>query len=206
MKYVLAILWVCSSIALSAQEKETKEERKATVAVLDFTVISGLSPQDAAALTAKFRSSIIQTKKYTILERSDMESILKEQDFTMTDMCNTAECAVEVGQLLAAEKMITGDIGKIGETYTVTVRLIDVTTSQVELTESAEYKGPADGLIKTFDLLAQKLTGIYRKTNTLLYVLGGAAIAGGAAAAVLLLGGGGGGSSNTVGTPPGTPQ
>jgi hypothetical protein len=206
MKRNLLLIAVLFLNTLVAQEK-TKTENRLTAAVLDFKIISGITAAEVTALTSKFRSSLIQTKKYDVLERGQMESILKEQDFSLSDNCNSAECAVQVGQLLAAEKMITGDIGKIGSTYTVTVRIINVSTSKIEDTQSSEYRGDTDGLIKTFDLLAQKLTGVYRTKTTLWYIMGGTALAGGAAAAVLLLGGGGskGAASATVGNPPATP-
>lgn len=179
-------LAVCS---LSAQEK------KSTAAVLDFRVISGITAQEAAALTSKFRNSVARTGKFAVIEREKMDQILKEQDFKMTDMCNSAECAVQVGQLLAAEKMLTGDIGKVGSTYSITVRIINVTTSRVEAVQEDEYKGDPDGLLTRFDILAQKITGTYKKSNTKWYILGGVLAAGGAAAAVLLGGGKSGGAS-----------
>jgi TolB-like protein len=182
------------------------QEKKVTVAVLDFRTHTIMKREEVVALTNKFRASLGETKKFTLLERSDMEAILKEQEFSLSDVCNTAECAVQVGQLLAAEKIITGDLGKVGQSYTVTVRIIDVSTGKVEQTASEEYKGASEGLIKTFDVLAQKLTGIYRKNNTFWYVLGGAAIAGSSAAAAVLLLGGKSGTGNKVGNPPGTPQ
>lgn len=201
MKPVLFLL-ITTLVAcnLSAQEK------KVTVAVLDFRTHTIMKREEVVALTNKFRASLGETKKFTLLERSDMEAILKEQDFSLSDVCNTAECAVQVGQLLAAEKIITGDLGKVGQSYTVTVRIIDVSTGKVEQTASEEYKGASEGLIKTFDVLAQKLTGIYRKNNTLWYILGGAAIAGSSAVAVVLILGGKSSSGNKVGNPPGTPQ
>ncbi|KAB2879104.1 DUF2380 domain-containing protein [bacterium] len=204
MKRALLLITVLFLNTLVAQEKP-KTENRLTAAVLDFKIISGITDAEVTALTSKFRSSLIQTKKYDVLERGQMETILKEQDFSLSDNCNSAECAVQVGQLLAAEKMITGDIGKIGSTYTVTVRIIDVSTGKIEDTQSSEYRGDTDGLIKTFDLLAQKLTGVYRSKATLWYIMGGTALAGGAAAAVLLLSGSKSGTSATIGNPPGAP-
>jgi TolB-like protein len=172
-----------------AQDRKTQEPRKKpTAAVLDFKAISGLTKQEAAALTSKFAYSFAQTNQYVVVERNQMENILKEQDFSMSDVCNGSECAVEIGKLLSAEKMIVGDIGKIGETYSVTVKLIDVTTGKVEATVNEEYGGKAEGLLKIFDIMAQKISGTYQSGHTLLYVLGGAAVIAGGAA--VLLGGG----------------
>ncbi len=204
MKQFLILLSMAGSV-LSAQEADTAKIKKPTAAVLDFRALTVMKKEEVSALTNKFRSSLAQTKKFTLLERSEMETILKEQDFSMSDLCNTEDCAVQVGQLLAAEKMITGDLGKVGETYTVTVRILDVSTGKVEGTASEEYSGATEGLIKTFDLLAQKLTGIYQpKSKTWLWVT--AAILAGGGASALLLSGKSTGKSSTVGNPPGEPQ
>lgn len=184
MKILFAI-FVTAILSLSTVQAQ-QVQKTPTAAVMDFTVISGISKQEAAALTSKFRNSITKTKRFVVLERDKMDQILKAQDFSLSDACNSAECAVQVGQLLAAEKIITGDVGKVGETYTVTVRVVDVTSGRVETTESDEYRGSPDGLLARFDLLAQKITGTYKVSRTKWYILGGALAAGGAAAVFLL--------------------
>ena len=210
MRHLLMCFFLTGCFLLSgpfvfAQDKKP-EKPKSTAAVLEFKALTMIKKEEIISLTNKFRSSLAQTNQFILLGRSDMEVILKEQDFSMSDLCNSEECAVEVGQLLAAEKMITGDLGKVGNTYTVTVRILDVSTGEVERTASAEYKGETEGLIQTFDELAQKLTGIYKSNNRLYYILGGVALAGGSALGAILLSGGGGSKPTTVGKPPGSPQ
>lgn len=206
MKRIVMILLVCflGTATESRGQDEGEETPRPTAAVLDFNVLSGINKQEAKALTNKFQVSLSKTEQYELLERSDMEEILKEQDFSMTDQCNSAECAVEVGKLLAAEKIITGDIGKIGETYTITVKVVDVSSGKIEITDSEEYRGEADGLIGAFDRIAQKVTGTYSSGKKWWYI-GGAAAALGGGAAILLLGGNGGGDGSTI-NPPGFPD
>lgn len=148
---------------------------KPLVAVVDFRVISGVSSPEALALTSKFRSSLVKADKFTVLTRSDMEEILTEQNFSLSG-CTTDECAVEIGQILSAEKIITGDIGKVGGAYTITVRLIDVTTSKIDREVDEEYSGKREGLLKVFDILAQRVAGTYKKSYKWWYV-GGAVTA-----------------------------
>jgi TolB-like protein len=171
--------------SVAAQEKNLEPKKKPTAAVLDFKAISGLKKEEAAALTSKFAYSFASTHQYTVVERSQIEGILKEQDFSMSDACNGAECAVEIGKLLSAEKMVVGDIGKIGETYSVTIKLIDVTTGKVDATVNEEYAGKPEGLLKVFDVMAQKISGTYKTSHTLLYLIGGVAVLGGGAAVLL---------------------
>ena len=167
-----------------AQEK-IEQKKKETAAVLDFKVTEGLSKGESATLTNNFRSALSKTGKYDVLERTAMETLLKEQDMSLTDMCDAAECAVQVGKLLVATKMVVGEVGKIGETYSLTVRIIDVSTGKVDISENQTYKGAPEGLIEVFGILAQKVTGTYKKKSNTLYYIGGAAILGGAAAVLL---------------------
>jgi len=193
------------TFTLTLQSQETK---KATAAVLDFKITQGLSPGEGVTLTNKFRSSLAKTQVYDVLERSDMEAIMKEQDMSLSELCDNTDCAVEVGKLLVAKKMVIGEIGKIGSTYSVTTRVIDVSSGKVDFAESEQYKGDAEGLFDVFDRLALKLTGKYSSSKTWWYV--GSAIAAGGASAILFLGkkksGGSGGTGAVFDLPPNPPN
>jgi len=97
------ILFFLLSISFAVQSQEV-QKKKETVAVLDFKAVIGLNATDVATLTNKFRSSLAKTQKYDVLERSDMESLLKEQDMSLSDMCDNTDCAVQVGKMLVAKK------------------------------------------------------------------------------------------------------
>lgn len=171
----------------TAQEhkKDQIQKKLETAAVLDFSAISGISKEEAASLTSKFRNAFANTKKYTVLEVGEMKEILKAQDFTLSDNCKSAECAVQVGQLLATEKIVSGDIGKIGSTYSVTIKIIDVTSGRIEKTLNEEYSGKPDGLLSLLDAMAQKVTGTYKAGKTWMYIAGG--LTGGGILAWILL-------------------
>jgi curli biogenesis system outer membrane secretion channel CsgG len=181
---ILALLITVAAKSVSAQEK-SQEKKRETAAVLDFKAGEGLNKNEANTLTNKFRSALAKTKVYDVLERTEMETVLKEQDMSLTDLCDNAECAVQVGKLLVAKKMVVGEIGKIGPTYSLTVRIIDVSTGKVDVAENQTYKGAVEGLLDVFDVLAQKITGTYKTSHTLLYVIGGVAVLGGGAAVIL---------------------
>jgi hypothetical protein len=75
-----------------------------------------------------------------------MQQILQEQDVQLTG-CTTDECAVQVGQLLGVQQMIGGSISLVGETYTTSIRLIDVETGEIVKVATYDYKGPIDELL-----------------------------------------------------------
>jgi TolB-like protein len=136
------------------------QTKKTTVAVIDFNATSGLNKTEVITLTNRFRVMLVQTNAFSVIERNEMEQILKEQDFILSDNCNTSECAVQVGQLLGAEQMIAGDIGKVGETWTTDLRLIDITTGKIVKTQSGNYEGKIDGLLEIMQEIAFVFAGV----------------------------------------------
>ena len=158
-----------------------------------------------------------------------MNDVLKAQDFNLSDQCNSAECAVQVGQLLGVSQMIAGDLGKLGSTYTIDLRLIDVESGKILQTKSQDYKGEIDGLLDVMKVIANSFAGKSltekkgkkekkekpkeetvvseekasggKSSKTLWYIIGGVAVLGGGGAAVLLGGGGGGGKKSPSGIP-----
>ena len=115
-KYIFLFLSITFSFALE------------TVAIIDFEGI-GVSESEARALTQRLTSEIISIGKFTVVERSEMKRLLDEQKFQYSG-CVDVSCAVEIGKLLGAKSMIVGTISKLGETYSIDSRLIDVKTGE----------------------------------------------------------------------------
>jgi hypothetical protein len=107
----------------------------------------GVSQNDAAIITDRLRSELVQTGKVRVLERSEMDKILKEQGFQKSGACDQAECAVEAGKLLSVDRMAVGSVGKIGDLFTLSVRLLDVGTGEVVFTANQDYKGQLEDLL-----------------------------------------------------------
>ena len=108
---------------------------------------SEVSSSEIKALTERLRSELLMTKHFKVLERDIMEEILKEQGFQQSG-CTTSECVVQIGQLVNVEKMVAGTINKIGNTYSSSVRIIDITTGSIDKIVSFDYTGPIDELLK----------------------------------------------------------
>jgi hypothetical protein len=119
----------------------------------------GISALEAATLTDRMRSEMVKTGAVTVVERGQMQQILSEQDFQMTG-CTSDECAVEIGQMLGITKMVAGSIGKIGSTYTVDLRTIDVASGAIENTMTRDYRGEIDGLIVEIEHISWELVGL----------------------------------------------
>jgi TolB-like protein len=134
----------------------TQDEKKLQIALLDFSNTGGLSRQETITLSNRLRSMLVQTQALIVIERGKMEEILSEQGFQQTG-CTTTECAVEAGKLLNVQKMVSGSIGKIGQTYTIDLSLIDVETAQIEKSFIQDYKGEIDGLLSLMQETANQI-------------------------------------------------
>ena len=106
-----------------------------TIAVLEFEG-KGVSQSETSTLSDRLRDELFNTGIYNVLERGLMEDILKEQGFQQTG-CTSSECAIEAGNMLGVQQMIGGSIGKVGNIYTVSARVIDIETGEV--IKSANY-------------------------------------------------------------------
>lgn len=130
---------------------------------MEFKSSGGISADEAAILANRFRGILVNTDKFEVIEREQMSTILKEQDFIMSDNCNSQECAVQVGQLLGVKQIIAGSIGKLGQTWTIDLRLIDVEKGKIVQSISRDHKGEIDGLLEVMKSIAAKFAGIDEK-------------------------------------------
>ncbi len=129
-------------------------EAQYTMGILDLEA-EGISGSEAKILSEELRYEItilIKSKeyldsgypRYNIVERSEMNKILGEFEFSK---CVSDSCALEFGKLLSADRMVFGLVGKIGATYTFSVRIIDVETAKSIHTARKHFRGPIDELL-----------------------------------------------------------
>ena len=135
MKKPITILLLLFSF-VSAQE---------TIAVIEFEG-KGISQVEASALTDELEIHITNFGGYTVVERGRMEEILKEQGLQQTG-CISSECAVEIGKLLGTKFIILGSISKVGRTFSVNAKIVDVQTGQIVIPASYKFRGEIDDLL-----------------------------------------------------------
>lgn len=158
----------------------------------------GLLEHEIAALTDVLRSELSKIDEYDVLERGQMADILKEQGFQESGACSDASCVIEIGQLLAVKYMVMGRIGKVGETYTLSIRLVDIGTGKIVKDIVEKQKGEIDDLLgEAIPLAVQKLAfnndevvpKTKRKKAPLIAGVTGAVVAAGAVAAIIIVSG-----------------
>lgn len=152
LKYALLIVTFLTVLGLSAEEA-----RKVNFAVLGLKNGTGVTSGETDILADRLRVNLFRTGKVVMMERSQMDEILKEQGFQASGACNDAECAVEMGQMLGVERVVSGSIGKLGNLFLVNLRVIDVQTAKILMVVSKDISGGIEGVVKVLPGLAEDL-------------------------------------------------
>lgn len=123
------------------------EARTQVVAVLPFSTIghdstAGIILSDAIAM------EILRTRKARVLERSQIKTILDEQGLQQSGLCDAQECAIQVGRILGVQRIVVGSVGRLGNTNTMTLRLVDVGSSEIVAFASERTEGRLESLLK----------------------------------------------------------
>lgn len=140
---------------------------KDNVAVLDFSIGSNVSASDQQMIANRLEMEMIATKAFNVLERRQMNTILSEQGFQQTGACSASDCQVQMGQLLGVDNILTGSIGKVGQIFSMSVKLVDVQSGSIKASHSIDVAGDLSEVLTTgCATLAQKLASGSESSST----------------------------------------
>ena len=103
-----------------------------TVAIADFDNSSTEFYLDnwESMIPEYLKSELASSKKIILVERQDLESVLKEQALGMTGLIDSST-AQKVGDMLGAQFIITGTISKTGGWHRIDAKIVRVSTGRV---------------------------------------------------------------------------
>lgn len=128
-----------------------------TIAVNDLSP-RGIQASDAAIVSERLRSELVRGGTFRVMDRGQMDVVLREQAFQQSGACDQSECAVQMGKLLSVDQMVVGSVGKLGALYTLSAQLLDVETGAIALSVNQDFQGPIEDLLsQAVPLIAAKL-------------------------------------------------
>ncbi len=130
-------------------------QEKMRIAILDLKP-EGVSVQISKVVSNMLRSDLINLGNFTVVERSQMDKILKEQGFQQTG-CTDQECAVELGRLMSTKKILIGEISPLGNEIIISVRIVDVEKGVAEYS-AREKSHSVNQLDQAITELTEKLS------------------------------------------------
>jgi TolB-like protein len=142
----IAVGWLVFAAEPNPPVPNPSSRSAESIAVMRFEAV-GATPQEASAITDRMQEELLRPGTITLVDRSQIDAVLNEQAFQQTG-CTTTECAVQVGRVLGARKLITGKITRLGASqWLVAASLIDVETAQTLRFESVPFEGTLFGLL-----------------------------------------------------------
>jgi TolB-like protein len=114
------------------------------VAILDFDNISGIAKYDGLgkAMSSMLISDIeanVSPKRLQLVERAQIQKILKEQNFQASSNVNKAT-AVQVGKLLGVSYLLVGDVYILNDQLVINARLTNTETGDIIFSKKQEGK------------------------------------------------------------------
>lgn len=157
---ILVLFYACSSAKKPKKDvdvvKVDKPQVRERIAVLDFKTVN-LTGDKSRIISELIRTDLINTNKFTVIERSQVDMIFKEHGFSSTGVTDDTSAA-RIGKLLTAQKILIGSVMKIGEGMVITSRVVDVEKGVAE--SSAKVTAETDdALVPEVGNLVAMLTG-----------------------------------------------
>lgn len=110
--------------------------QKITLAVMDLEA-KNVEESYAGAMTDLLRTELFNSGRFQIAERQHMSQIIEEINFQHSGLTET-EKAIEIGKMLNVKMLIMGTLSKFGDSYFITIRMVDVKTGLLSAAEKAK--------------------------------------------------------------------
>ena len=134
---------------------DSRAASKTRVAVIDFEqkAFQEFQGKQIGEIVAEWLiTSLANTGRFEVVERSQLQKVLKEQQLGISGVINQ-ETAAKVGELLGVKVIVSGSVIQIGNTYDVNARLINVQDGSIIKAERVRGVG-LDGVERLMDSLA----------------------------------------------------
>lgn len=148
--FCLSLLW---SLLLLQPAHATKR----TVVLVADLAASKVSAEDATTISDLLRGELARERKFILVQRGEMETIAEELELQMSG-CTDQSCAVQLGQMLNAEKVIVGRVAKLFGRLTITAQVVDMAANDIEFAEEVDCSEEYASVKKAIGELAAKLS------------------------------------------------
>lgn len=150
--------WILMLLVLGAGTAYSQAPvKKMRLAVMDMET-AGVSQDTGSIVSDLLRTELFKTGLFELVERGQIQQVLSEQQMQLSGVTGDAY-SVKLGELLSADKVLVGKVGKLGNAYIINARIIDVERGIMEFGESTEV--PSESQLSTGCRdFARKLAGL----------------------------------------------
>ena len=147
MKKLLTTIGLLSSIFA--------QDGKLAVSILDFTG-EDVKEKFLRACYQQLETSLIESNRLTVIEKSQRDELLKEQEFQSSGICDEA-CAVEIGKMVGAEYLMLGEIIGFADLYQVNIKIINIEKGDVAEKVTKQISGGMGELLNGMEEASREI-------------------------------------------------
>ncbi len=119
----------------------------------------GVSEKTVAAVSDAVNAEVRRHAGVTLVSQDEIKSALSLEEQKMMAGCSSTQCVAEVGGALGVDNMLTGSIGKVGESWLVFLKVIDV--KKVTTLRQADRRIRKGGLDDVLDAIPGLVTELF---------------------------------------------
>lgn len=144
--FVLMLLVVATT--MFAQEKPN-------VVIAPFKPVGDVTESDATAATELFTSQMVMQSKFRVIEHRDLDSVIDELHFQLSDWSSDSNKVQAVGNAVNAQYIVRGQLMKLGNQFFLSTTLLKIEGFEVVAASQDEFNYLGDilsvipGMVKT---------------------------------------------------------
>ena len=153
-KIISIFILCCLSVALFSQQSA-----KPKVVIVPFYA-TGVPQDGADVVTELFISEYAATGKATVPDRNSFDKLAKEQSFKASSWSDSEKIA-KLGKAINANQAVVGQIMKFREEIIVTIKVIDINTTEILSSKTERLKD----ISQLFDKIPEICKELAEKSN-----------------------------------------
>jgi hypothetical protein len=129
------------------------------LAVLGVVAGEGVPPSTAAAITEAVVAEVRKQSKAEVITQREIASILSLENQKAMLGCQTDACMAELGGALGTDRLVAGDIAKLGESFLLHLRVVD--TKKVRVAAQADRRLRGGTIDDVLDVLPPMVAELF---------------------------------------------
>ena len=121
-----------------SKDQASEKLRPIRVAIFDVDVLQGVDVE-GPAVTDQLNTMLSAMPQVTVVNRDQIKKVADEHQIALSGLVDTSS-AVKLGKFLSAQYIVVGRASKIGQTFYLVLKIVDVETTE-QTTVSAKAAG-----------------------------------------------------------------
>jgi len=146
-------------------QPSVKKDRPIQIAFFQLEA-QGVEPKTASIVSDMILSEMHKMRNTRVIGSKEIDAMLGYEQKKQLGGCTDTSCMVAIGGALGVDKILLGGVGRIGNSYTLNLRLINIQTAELEKIYNKRMKGGSEEDI--LDIIPEALAVIFpepSKTN-----------------------------------------